>query len=90
MKISLEVDEKMAEKIDNLKDTCGLSNKKALMNNALTLLEWAVREKKEGKDIASVKSDNGIVSKLVMPALEHPKENMPSQKAVSFENVVPD
>jgi hypothetical protein len=48
----------------------GVRTKKDLFNNALTLLEWALRERKAGRVIASVDGPGKNYKELLMPILE--------------------
>lgn len=47
-----------------------LRTRKDLFNNALTLLEWAVKEKSAGRTIASIDDESKSVKELLMPILE--------------------
>jgi hypothetical protein len=58
------------KEMERLCDLGGLSSKKELLNNALTLLKWAVRQKQQGYSIASVDADGNIRRELEMPYLE--------------------
>lgn len=63
----------MREELDEMERLCelgGLSSKKELLNNALTLLKWAVRQKQQGYSIASVDENGDIRRELEMPYLE--------------------
>jgi hypothetical protein len=57
------------ELLDNLMEVGGISTKKELFNNALTLLEWAIEEAQKGNGIASIDEDRKVVEKLRMPIL---------------------
>lgn len=48
----------------------GISTKKDLFNQALTLLEWAAKERKTGRIIASVDETNEQYKQVLLPALE--------------------
>lgn len=47
-----------------------IATRKDLFNNALTLFEWAIKAKKEGRIIASIDKDQRV-HELVMPSLEN-------------------
>jgi len=47
----------------------GITTKKDLLNNAVTLFEWAVNEKRNGNIIASIDEQNNKVKEVVMPSL---------------------
>jgi hypothetical protein len=48
----------------------GISTKKDLFNQALTLLEWAARERRTGRIIASVDEASEQYKQVLLPALE--------------------
>ena len=63
----------MREELTEMERLCelgGLSSKKELLNNALTLLKWAVRQKQQGYSIASVDANGDVRRELEMPYLE--------------------
>ena len=47
----------------------GIKTKKEFFNNALTFLEWAIKEKKAGRTIASIDETAHSYKEIVMPAL---------------------
>lgn len=61
-------DDKVAE-LEKLMAESGIKTKKELFNNALTLFEWAIQERKAGKTIASVDEKANRYKELLMPAL---------------------
>jgi hypothetical protein len=56
--------------LDQLAAEAGLATRKDLFNNALALLNWAVREVKRGRVIASVDEDAQRFTELQMPMLD--------------------
>lgn len=72
-RFQLEIPESRLKELEALMAETGISTKKELMNNALTLLEWAIEEKKAGYSIASVDSKKEKYRELVMPMLERVK-----------------
>lgn len=70
VRIQFELSPEKAEEIDALMRETGVSTKKELFNNALTLLKWAVRETGRGHSIASVDEEHGKYRELQMPILE--------------------
>ncbi len=55
--------------LDNLMRIGGIRTKKELVNNALTILEWALEETAKGNAIASIDKDKNLVAELHMPIL---------------------
>lgn len=56
--------------LDQIAAEAGLATRKDLFNNALTLLNWAVREVKRGRVIASVDESTQRFTELHMPILD--------------------
>jgi hypothetical protein len=69
MRIELNVSPQKLAEIEELMRECGIEKKPALINNALTLLKWAVGAVKNGRTIASVDEKNGKFRELEMPVL---------------------
>lgn len=67
VRLQFDIPEDRSKDLELLVSECGLSTKKELFNYALTLLEWAVDEIKEGHDIASVDRGNNKLHTLKMP-----------------------
>lgn len=71
MKIQLDLDEKGAKTLERLKRQTGVKTHKDLFNNAVTLLEWAVKQRQSGRIIASVDPAAENYRELQMPVLEN-------------------
>jgi hypothetical protein len=61
-------DEVMAD----LKSTLGLRTNTELVQEALTMLNWAAEEKKKGRQIFSAKPDGKDITRLAMKSLMWP------------------
>ena len=70
VRIQLELPEEQVQALDRLMETINLRTRKDLFNNALTLLEWAVKEKRAGRSIASIDDGTKRIKELLMPILE--------------------
>ena len=70
VRIQLDMPGDRVKELDELMTETGVVTRKELFNNALTLFEWAVREKKLGNVIASVDEGAKKMKELVMPSLE--------------------
>jgi len=66
-----EMPEDKAKELDVLLKDYGVSTKKELFNNALTLLKWAIKETRSGRYIASVDEKSGKYRELHMPILSN-------------------
>lgn len=69
MRLQIDVTDDQDRHIQKLMEETGLSTKKDLFNNALTLLSWAVEEVAGGNTIASVNEEQQRYRELHMPAL---------------------
>jgi len=73
IRLQIDVTEERMAAIDDLVKLMGLSTRKALFDNSLTLLEWAANQKMEGKIIASISGDSDSYRELCIPCLENIK-----------------
>lgn len=73
VRIQLELPEEQVEALDLLSEQLGIRTRKELFNNALTLLEWAVQERKAGRFIASVDEDQTRLREILLPVLQSVK-----------------
>jgi hypothetical protein len=71
VRIQLELDNAGKEQLSNLERLTGLKTHTDLFNAALTLLDWTVRQRGEGRIIASLDEKNMNYKELQMPALEY-------------------
>ena len=53
-----------------MKDT-NIATTKELINNAITLLFWSVKEVKTGRVIASVNESDGRYKEVLIPAIDY-------------------
>jgi metal-responsive CopG/Arc/MetJ family transcriptional regulator len=71
VRIQLDLpDEQVAELDERMAET-KLRTRKDFFNNALTLFDWAIKQKKAGRTIAAIDESQDIVKELLMPALEN-------------------
>jgi hypothetical protein len=70
VRIQFELPSEKVKELEALMRETRITTRKDLFNNALTLLEWAIQEKRGGKKIASVDENNKRYKELVMPILE--------------------
>jgi|WetSurMetagenome_2_1015567.scaffolds.fasta_scaffold330645_2 hypothetical protein len=75
VRLQFEISEGRLKELEDLMDVTGTGTKKELLNNSLTLLEWAVNEKKRGNMIASVNEDEKKYKEITMPILENVKKH---------------
>ena len=70
VKFQFEMPQAYADKLEDLARQAGVA-KKDIINNALTVLEWAIEEVEAGRIIASVDETNDRYRELVLPLLRH-------------------
>jgi hypothetical protein len=68
-RIQFELSDDKVRELEELMKESGIRTKKDLFNNALTLLEWAIDEKRAGRTIASIDEKEKRYKELVMPVL---------------------
>jgi len=69
LRLQVDLSEERVRKLEDLMRGSGIKTKRDLINNALTLLEWAVKETRAGRTIASVDEKDKAYKELVMPIL---------------------
>lgn len=69
-RLQIEVSPPQLAHIQALMSVCDFRTQKELINNALTLFEWAVEEVQRGNDVAAFNRDNNSYEVLRMPALK--------------------
>ena len=70
-RFQFDVQDGRAEEVKALMRDIGAESNRELFNNALTLLEWAVAEVRNGNKIASVNDGKKVYRELQMPALNY-------------------
>jgi hypothetical protein len=70
-RIQIEVPADRLRELDEIMADSSITTRKELINNALTLFEWAVNEVKRGHIIASIDEDDGRYREITMPALRN-------------------
>ena len=70
-RFQFELPDEKASELEALMQETGIATTKELMNNAITLLFWSVKERKTGRVIASLDESDGRYKEVLIPALEH-------------------
>lgn len=68
-RLQFEIPDERIEELDALLRRTGLRTRVQLFNAALSLFEWAVRQRESGRIIASIDERNGTYKELEMPGL---------------------
>jgi metal-responsive CopG/Arc/MetJ family transcriptional regulator len=71
VRIQLDLPDEQVAELDKRMAETKLRTRKDFFNNALTLFDWAIKEKKAGRLIAAIDESQNIVKELLMPALEN-------------------
>jgi hypothetical protein len=71
LRVQLELDERRKDQLCSLERLTGLKTHTDLYDVALTLLDWSVQQRCEGRIIASLDEKNMTYKELQMPALEY-------------------
>jgi hypothetical protein len=70
MRLNFEFSEQRVGDLRKLLDETSTETMKDLVNNAFTILEWAVDEVKAGNEIAAVNESKQIYRVLITPILQ--------------------
>lgn len=87
IRIQFELPEEKVRELENIMKRAGISTKKDLLNNSLTLFEWAVSERGLGNTIVSIDNRNKRIKELVMPSLSSIKPLLRSESEVEIPGV---
>lgn len=69
VRVQFDITVDRLRELDNLLKETPVNTRKELINNALSLLEWAVKERKSGRIIASLDENAKSYKELCMPIL---------------------
>jgi hypothetical protein len=81
MRLNFEMPENRVSALKELQAETGSDSMKELFNNALTMLEWAIKEVKRGNEIAAVTPDQQVHRVFVTPLLERVAKKYPPEQA---------
>ena len=73
VRLQVELDEEKMKELEQLMEEGKVRTKKDFINAALTLLKWAMREKRAGRIIASVDEKKDTFKEIEMPILSEVK-----------------
>lgn len=80
VRIQIDLPEDKVKALEALMNEAQISTKKELFNNALTLLDWVVKEVRSGRVIASVNEATMAYKELAMPMLSAVTQNRAKQE----------
>lgn len=68
MQIQIEIDEAGVQVLDEIKEKAGLNDYRAVFDNGIALLSWAVRQRADGKVVAAVDKSAQSYKEITLPA----------------------
>jgi hypothetical protein len=84
MRIQIDVDDNGIQVLNDIKLATGVSTYKDIFNNAITLFEWAIRQRVGGRVIASLDERTKRYKEMTMPALEDAMRRASTAKSVEY------
>jgi hypothetical protein len=79
-RLQFELSQDKLEEFERLRMEGSFETRKELLNNALTLLGWAIRHAQVGHTIAAIDEKSGKSYELAMPFLTHAARNATHRK----------
>jgi len=70
MRLNFEFSEERVQDLKSLLERTKAETMKDLVNNALTILEWTVKETAAGNEIAAVNEEKQVYRVLITPILQ--------------------
>jgi hypothetical protein len=83
MRLQFELTEEKVKELDELIDHLGLKTRVNLLNEALTLYEWAIHEREAGRIIASVDEESDKYKEVELPGFP-PIEYKPEEPNIEI------
>jgi hypothetical protein len=83
IRVQFDLIPSQVETLENLMTVCALDTRKDLVNNAITLLEWAVDQVRLGKEIVSLDREEKSYEVLRTPALMAAARSLQPKSAIS-------
>jgi hypothetical protein len=76
-RIQIDLSEREVERMNRVMEQCDIESRKDLFNNALTIMEWAIKEVGKGFSIASVEDpqNNTKCNTFTTPALNNASQS---------------
>ena len=76
VRIQYEIPEDRLEALDALMKEAGMKTRTELFNNAMTLLKWAIKQRKEGRAITSLDYRDRSFIELEMPIFQNIEDGL--------------
>jgi hypothetical protein len=81
VRIQLDFPQDKVDELNLLMEKSGITTRKDLFNNALSLLAWAIKEREDGNIIAAINEAADTYKELVMHPLETAARKKPKDRA---------
>lgn len=82
MRLNFEVSDARIQELKDLQGETRTDSMKELVNTALTMLEWAVKEVGNGNEIAAINEDEKAYRVFITPLLERVAKRRPQPALV--------
>lgn len=76
VRMQFDFSEDRVNELEAMMQKCNISTRKELINNALSILEWAIEETEQGHDIAAIDRKEKQFFALRMPILSSVKKSV--------------
>jgi len=87
VRVQLDLPENRIKELELIRAKTGMTTRKDLFENALTLFEWVVAQTEKGRIIASIDESEDGYRELVMPALASIKNEAKNSRTADAEKV---
>jgi hypothetical protein len=81
-RLQIDLTEQQLKTLEELAKEVGVSTKKELFNNALSILQWAVNQKRHGYIVGSINEADQKYRELAMPILDNVKPAEPEKSTL--------
>jgi metal-responsive CopG/Arc/MetJ family transcriptional regulator len=70
VRIQFDLPKSRVDDLDRIARAAGITTRKELFNNAVTLLDWAIKQREAGKTIGVAGEEGRLEKELSMPILD--------------------
>ncbi|MDO9426981.1 MAG: hypothetical protein Q7T93_09095 [Methylobacterium sp.] len=75
------------EELQRLMSISGITTQKDFVNNAITILEWAIEQSQKGNEVVSLNKKHKKYDVLVMPLLKHAAKFAANNRSQKIEDL---
>jgi hypothetical protein len=75
VRMQFDFPEDRVKELEAMMQKCNVGTRKELINNALTILEWAIEETEQGNDVVAIDREEKQFFALRMPILNSVKKS---------------